>query len=314
MTRLITVLREAQLIAPRLSVLFDEVDQILNGFRGYLERRLGLSPTSAEAYAYFTRPFLRATSTTQADHLARLTPGDVIRYFEQHSRDGSPATAAIMCTRIRSFLRYLHVEGLVATDLAPCVPSIRKWSLTGLPTYLSAAQLHQVFQSCDRSTAAGRRDYAVLMSLARLGLRGKEVATLTLDDIDWRAGQFRIQGKGRRAATMPLPPDVGAAIAAYLRDGRPASDSRQVFLRTCPPYDEFPTVGGIAGIARRALKRADVTGLAHHGAHVLCHTLATELLGSGAPLTQIGQVLRHQDHDTTCIYAKVDLASLRTLT
>jgi site-specific recombinase XerD len=313
MTRLIAVLREAQVIAPRPPAVLDGADQILEGFRDYLERRRGLSPTSAEAYVYFVRPFMRATSITHVDHLAGLTPDDVIGYVEQHAHDGSPATAGIMCARVRSFLRYLHVEGLVETDLAACVPSIKKWRMTGLPTYLSAAQLQRVFQSCNRQTAVGRRDYAVLMLLAKLGLRAKEVATLTLDDIDWRAGNFRIQGKGRRAATMPLPPDIGVAIVAYLRDGRPASDSRKVFLRACPVHAGFPTAGGIKDIARRALKRADISGLAHHGAHVLRHSLATELLRSGATLTQIGQVLRHQDHDTTRIYAKVDLASLRTL-
>src|SRR5579859_138798 len=313
LTRLIAVLREAQVIAARLPAVLDGADQILEGFRGYLEHRRGLSPTSAEAYVYFVRPFVRATSITHVDDLAGLTPGDVIGYVEQHARDGSPATAGIMCARLRSFLRYLHVEGLVVTDLAACVPSIKKWRLTGLPTYLSTTQLQQAFQSCDRHTAVGRRDYAVLMLLAKLGLRAKEVATLTLDDIDWRAGQFRIQGKGRRAATMPLPPDVGAAIAAYLRDGCPASDSRQVFLRACPAYVGFPSATGISGIARRALKSAGIDGLAHHGAHVLRHSLATELLRSGATLTQIGQVLRHQDHDTTRVYAKVDLTSLRTL-
>ena len=252
-------------------------------------------------------------SITRTDHFARLTQADVLGYVEQHARDGSAATAAALCSRLRAFLRYLQVEGLISSDLAACVPSIRKWSLAGLPTFLSAEQLEHVLQSCDRDNAAWLRDYAVLMLLARLGLRAKEVVSLTLEDIDWHSGQLRIQGKGRRPATMPLPGDVGVALAAYLREGRPVSDSRQVFLRAYPPHVGFPSASGIMGIARRALKRAGVSDLAHRGAHVFRHTLASELLRSGATLTEIGQVLRHQHHNTTRIYAKVDLASLRNL-
>ena len=296
-----------------LDELLSPRDQILESFRRYLEHRHGLSPASAEAYVYFTRPFLRDLSISGVGDLALLSQSDVIGYVERHARDGSPATARTMCCRVRSFLRYLLVEGYVAHDLAACVPSIKRWRLTGLPTYLSPAQLRQVFQSCDQSTTVGRRDYAVLMMLARLGLRAKEVATLTLDQIDWRSGHVHIQGKGRRRATMPLTSDVGTSLVEYLRRGRPASDSRQVFLRSCPPYVGFPSASGIIGIARRALRRAGVSGLAHYGSHVLRHSLATELLRSGATLTEVGQVLRHQDHDTTRIYAKVDLASLRTL-
>lgn len=312
-SRFIRVLREAKVIAPALSPALDPTDQILESFRAYLNDRHGLNRRSSEAYVRFTRPFLVALSMTQPDDFARLTQADVLGYVEQHARDASAATAVAMCSRLRSFLRYLQVAGLIADDLAACVPSIRKWRFTALPTYLSTAQLRQVFQSCDQSTAVGRRDYAVIMLLAKLGLRAEEVATLTLDDIDWRSGQFCIQGKGRQRATMPLPPDVGAAIAAYLREGRPVSDSRQVFLRVYAAHVGFPSAAGIRDIARRALRRAGVTGLAHHGSHVLRHSLATELLRSGATLAQVGQVLRHKDHNTTRIYAKVDLASLRTL-
>jgi site-specific recombinase XerD len=311
--RFILALREAQIIAPALPRALDPADQILEDFRTYLNHRRGLSPRSCDAYVRFTRPFLRALAITRPGHFARLTQADILGYVEQRARDVGAATAVAMCSRLRSFLRYLQVEGLIVNDLAACVPSIRKWRFTGLPTYLSATQLQQVFQSCDRNTATGRRDYAVLLLLARLGLRAQEVATLTLDEIDWRSGQLCIQGKGRQRATMPLPADVGAALAAYLREGRPVSDSRQIFLRAYSPYVGFPSAVGIWCIARRALNRAGVSGISHRGAHVFRHTLASELLRSGATLTEIGQVLRHQHHDTTRIYAKVDLASLRNL-
>ena len=159
----------------------------------------------------------------------------------------------------------------------------------------------------------GRRDYAILMMLARLGLRADEVVTLTLDDIDWRSGEMLLSAKGRQRARMPIPPDVGAAVVAYLRDGRPTSSSRRVFLRTLAPPMGFASGSAITMIAKTALERAGIHGCAHHGAHVFRHSLATELLRSGATLSEIGQLLRHESHDTTRIYAKVDVETLRTL-
>ena len=151
------------------------------------------------------------------------------------------------------------------------------------------------------------------MMLAKLGLRADEVATLTLDDIDWRAGEMLLSAKGRQQARMPIPPDVGAAVVAYLRDGRPTSSSRRLFLRTPAPHTGFTSGSAITMIAKAALERAGIDGCAHHGAHVFRHSLATELLRSGATLSEIGQLLRHESHDTTRIYAKVDVDTLRTL-
>lgn len=311
--RFLEVLREAGIVAPAVPHPPSPTDQILECFRAFLDHRHGLSARSCAAYIKFTRPFLRDMSIAGPDDFAPLTAADVLGYVERRARNASAATAVAMCSRLRSFLRYLQVEGLIAHDLAACVPSVKKWRFTALPTYLSSAQLEQVLQCCNQNSASGRRDYAVLLLLSRLGLRAQEVATLTLDDIDWRAGQFRIQGKGRQQAIMPLPPDVGAAIAAYLQSGRPVSDSRQLFLKAYPPHSGFPPTSGVRDIAGRALQRAGIGGIAHRGSHIFRHSLATELLRSGAALTQISQVLRHKDHDTTRIYAKVDLASLRTL-
>jgi integrase len=159
----------------------------------------------------------------------------------------------------------------------------------------------------------GQRDHAILMMLAKLGLRADEIATLTLDDIDWRAGEMRVRAKGRQRARMPMPPDVGAAVVAYLRDGRPKSSCRRLFVRTLAPHVGFASGSAITWIAKTALDRAGVRDCAHRGAHIFRHSLATELLRSGATLTEIGQLLRHEDHDTTRIYAKVDIEALRTL-
>jgi site-specific recombinase XerD len=174
-------------------------------------------------------------------------------------------------------------------------------------------EVQRVLDRCEQSTATGLRDYAILMLLARLGLRAREVATLSLDDIDWRAGLFTVRGKGRKTATMPLPPDVGAAIVSYLQQGRPRSDSRRLFLLTVAPHTGFKGAAGVQTVARSAIRRAGITGLAHRGSHAFRHSLATGLLRSGATLTEIGQLLRHEQPDTTRIYAKVDIDSLRTL-
>jgi len=197
--------------------------------------------------------------------------------------------------------------------LADCVPSMRRWKLATLPTYLPAAQVRKALDGCDRETVMGRRDYAILLLLAKLGLRADEVATLTLDDIDWRASEILVRAKGRQRARMPIPPDVGAAIVAYLRNGRPKSSCRRLFVRTLAPHVGFASGCAITMIAKVALDRVGIEGCAHRGAHIFRHSLATELLRSGATLSEIGQLLRHESHDTTRIYAKVDIDALRTL-
>lgn len=157
----------------------------------------------------------------------------------------------------------------------------------------------------------GRRDYAILLLLAKLSLRADEVATLTLDDIDWRASEILVRAKGRQRARMPIPPDIGAAIVAYLRNGGPKSTCRRLFVRTLAPHVGFASGCAITMIAKAALDRVGIEGCAHRGAHIFRHSLATELLRSGASLSEIGQLLRHENHDTTRIYAKVDIDAKR---
>ncbi len=286
---------------------------MIEDYRAFLKFQQGFAPQSVASYVWFARPFVTELWASDADGLSRLTTADVIGYVERHAPRRSAATAKIMCARLRSFLRYLRMHGIVDADLAASVPSIRSWALTGLPTFLTVEQLDRVLDHCDRTTIAGCRDYAGLLLLARLGLRANEVATLTLEDIDWRSGVLQVQGKGGRRATMPLPPDVGAAIVDYLRQARPACLYRQIFLRVETPCTPFTSQAPVSLLARRALHRAGVTGIAHRHAHVFRHTLATSMIRTGATLTEIAQVLRHQDADSTRIYAKVDLPSLRHL-
>lgn len=288
-------------------------EQIFQEFDDYLRRERGLAPQSIIRHLPVIRQFLREVCPAGAGDLDKIRQEDVTRYVERHARDWSPASGKAMCWSLRAFLRYLHHAGLNPLPLAGCVPSVRRWKLASLPTYLSAAQVQNVLDGCDRTTALGRRDYAILMMLGKLGLRANEVATLTLDDIDWRSGETLVRAKGRQRARMPMPADVGSAVAAYLRDGRPRSSCRQLFLRTLAPHVGFASGCAITMIAKTALERAGIRGYAHQGAHLFRHSLATELLRSGATLSEIGQLLRHESHDTTRIYAKVDVQRLRTL-
>jgi integrase len=212
---------------------------------------------------------------------------------------------------IRSFLRYLHYKGLVDADLSLAVPKVARWRLSTLPKYLPAAQVRQVLRHCDRTTVLGRRDYAIMLLLARLGLRAGEVVKLRLEDIDWENTRITVCGKGRWAQ-LPLPADVAKAIASYLRHARPRCSSRRLFIRDYAPIEGFSRAGAIACIVKRALKRAGVVSV-RKGAHLLRHSLATDMLRKGASLDEIGEVLRHKSSDTTAIYAKVDINALRAL-
>ena len=311
--RWLSVLRDVGTIAPAALPPMSPQDQIFAEFSDYLQRERGLAPRTIVSHLPAIRRFLREVCPAGAGDLDRISQEDVTRYIERHAQDWSPKSGKAMCWSLRAFLRYLHHSGLNPLALAGCVPSIREWKLASLPTYLSAAQVQKALDGCDRATAIGRRDYAILMMLAKLGMRADEVATLTLDDIDWRSGEMLVRAKGRQRARMPIPPDVGAAVVTYLRDGRPKWSCRRLFLRTLAPHVGFASGCAITMIAKTALERAGIRGYAHQGAHIFRHSLATELLRSGATLSEIGQLLRHESHDTTRIYAKVDIEALRPL-
>jgi site-specific recombinase XerD len=310
--RFLSVLRKLGMIAPAEPLRITPQDQILVEFSDHLSER-GLAPRSIVRHLQVIRRFLCDVCPANSVDLSKIDHADVVRYVERHARDGSPSSGRLMCWSLRAFLRHLHHNGLNPIPLAGCVPSIRQWKFANLPTYLSAEQVQKVLDGCDRTSALGRRDYAIVMMLAKLGLRANEVATLTLDDIDWRSGEMLVRAKGRQRARMPMPPDVGAAVVAYLRGARPNSSCRRLFLRTRAPRVGFTSSIAITKIAKTALERAGIRGFAHQGAHLFRHSLATELLRSGATLSEIGQLLRHRSHDATRIYAKVDIDTLRTL-
>jgi site-specific recombinase XerD len=252
----LAVLRDEGAIVPASPPSLTPHDRIFNEFDAYLRAERDLAPKSIVRHLPIIRRFLHEVCPTGTDGLGKISQNSVISYIERHAQDWSPKTGKVMCWSLRAFLRYLHHKGLHSASLADCVPSMRRWKLATLPTYLSAAQVQKALDGCDRETVMGARDDAILMLLAKLGLRADEVATLILEDIDWRAGELLVRAKGRQRAGMPIPPDVGAAIVAYLRHGRPKSSCRRLFVRTLAPHVGFASGCAITMIAKTALDRA----------------------------------------------------------
>lgn len=285
------------------------VEELLARYRAWLLRERGLTAGTARGYVDCVRPFV-ATRVHDALGLAGITAGDVIGFVLSACPGRAVGSAKLIVCALRSLLRWLHLTGQVRASLAEAVPSAAGRRLSGLPKGLDPEQLRRLLAACDRRTATGRRDYAILLLLSRLGLRAGEVARLGLDDIDWRHGQFTVVGKGNRSEQLPLPADVGAAITAWLRRGRPGTaEGRTVFVRVHAPHRAL-TVGGVTNVVFDAARRA---GLQTVHAHRLRHTAATAMLRAGSPLTEVGQVLRHRSPLTTAIYAKVDRDALAVL-
>jgi integrase/recombinase XerD len=253
--------------------------------------------------------FLAAVQGAGGLELAGLTPAEVNRFVLAECRGRSIASAKHLVTGLRSLLRFLHVEGTTAVSLSGALPAVAGWSGSPLPRGIDARSVRRLLASCDRRTGKGRRDFAVLMLLARLGLRAGEVVAVELGDVDWSGGEILVRGKARRIERLPLPVDVGQALAGYLARGRPRCGQRALFLRVLAPHRRL-TVGGVSVLVHAACQRA---GLPPIATHRLRHTVASELLRHGAGLPEIGQVLRHRSIASTAIYAKADTAALRQL-
>jgi integrase/recombinase XerD len=283
-------------------------EQLLADYRGWLLAERGLRPEVVRGYVDSVAPFVTAHAGGGAG-LEKLAAGDVIAFMTAQSRRLAPKTVQRTATALRSLLRYWHVQGLVRGPLDKAVPRTAN-RRPGLPQPLEAGQAAALLASCDQRTPVGRRDLAMLTLLARLGLRAGEVAGLTLEDIDWRSGEITIAGKGGRRDRLPLPPDAGEAIAAWLQHGRPAGAlDRYVFIRVHAPRCGL-TAGGVTQAVAAASHRA---GLGTIYAHRLRHTAATAILAGGGSLAEIGQVLRHARPLTTAAYVKVNVEALRTL-
>lgn len=282
-------------------------DLLLGSFERYLLVERGLAPGTVRGYLRHARRFLACLEVPGG--LASVSAAEVTSAVLRESAAVSVATTQNFVAGLKAFLRFAFVEGLVALDLSEAALAITGRRRSSLPRGISAGDAKALLASCDRRSALGRRDYALLVVLLRLGLRRSEVAGLRLDDIDWRAGEMVVRGKGSREDRLPLPADVGGAIAAYLRRGRPQGERREVFLRARAPYGPIAS-GTVASTVRRACRRA---GIAEVGSHRLRHTVACEMVAAGVPLTQIARVLRHHSLQTTAVYARVDLDRLRPL-
>jgi len=240
---------------------------------------------------------------------ARLDAAQVSGFLTGHLPGLTRKTAQMTASSLRSFLRFLHATGSVGVDLAPAVPAFAFWRLSGLPEPLTSEQVQALVGAGDPSQPVGRRDLAVIGCLLRLGLRCGEVAGLRLEDLDWASGTVMVHGKGNRVDLLPLPVDIGRLLVGYLRQGRPTTSERTVFVTAVAPFTAL-TRSGVSCIVARAARRA---GLGTIHAHRLRHTAASATLNAGATLEQVAQLLRHASPATTAVYAKTDLTRLAGL-
>jgi len=283
------------------------IDQLVSKYRTWLVNDRGLAEQTVLRYENLARRFLQDRAGTHGDLLKGLTGADVTAFLVRETGRLAVGSAKGRVAELRSLLRFFHLKGLTPTSLAAGVPPVAGWHDTALPVGLISSDVQRLLDSCDRHHAVGVRDFAILMLAARLGLRSIEVARLELGDIDWRAGEIVVRGKGRRQDRLPLPCDVGEALAAYLSDARAVTSIRQVFLMSKAPRRPI-RADSVHDVTRQACRRSGLTVV---GPHRLRHALATEMLHRGATLTEVSQVLRHRDLATTAIYAKVDVTALR---
>lgn len=296
---------------PKLAPIQCPMERILKGYSDYLVGERGLQAASVRRQIYYGRMFLSETFEAGTLQFSKLSAREVSQFVTRHSGDHGSAETAHMVQSVRSFLNFLQMKGKIHEDLASAVPKPARWRETTLPLSIRPEEVQALLRSCDRKTKIGKRDFAILTLLSRLGIRGIEAMNLQLEDIHWNEGEITVRGKGKESR-LPLPHDVGSALADYVKSGRPRSSHRTVFLSVLAPYGPIKRTSSIGGVVRFAMKRAGVEA-ARKGSHLLRHTLANECLRRGATLSEIGDLLRHQHLGTTILYAKVDFDRLREL-
>jgi len=296
---------------PEPSVSDSLVERLVAEYREYLVSERGLVAGSVVLRERVARLFIAELTDPIDVALHELRPAHVTGFVVDQCGGGrrGVAWAKTLTSGLRSLLVFLHVAGWVTVPLVAAVPSVAGWRLSALPRGLETGQVARLLDSCDRTTGVGRRDFAILMLLARLGLRACEVAVISLDDIDWRVEELTVHGKGAHTDRLPLPSDVGQALVEHLLGREPDDRFGEVFLRAFAP-DGPLSAKAVGSVLRDACDRAGVPRI---GTHRLRHTVATDLLAAGASLTEIAPVLRHTNLSSTAIYAKVDRATLRTL-
>ena len=311
--RLLEILRGAGAAPAAEPVSRTSAQCLTEEYRTFLRVERGVAAKTVENYSRYVERFLTDRFGAGQVDLRQLMLTEVMGFVQRTARERNQIYTKGLVIALRSFLRYLHYRGKIETDWPASVPVVAHWRLTGLPKRLPAETVRRILDGCDQTTALGRRDHAILLLLARLGLRAGEIARMQLEDVDWENARLTVRAKkGRGWARMPLPSEVGRAIARYLRHDRPACACRNLFVRIVAPHVPLNNSAVVGLRVRAAMKRAGIQS-ARKGAHVFRHSLASEMLRQGASLDEIGQVLRHHDHDTTAIYAKVDLNALRRL-
>jgi len=310
-TQLLQFLRDRG-ACPAARTEITSADDLAARYEQHLQAQQGLAATTIKRYRTIARRFLHQRFGCGVVNLGTLRAGDMIAFMQLRAKCLKPPALKCVATAMRSFLRYAQYRGEVPTALAAAVPTVAAWTTTpAVPKAISPEHAQRAIDSCDLNTAVGLRDRAVLLLLARLGLRAHEVIALQLEDCDWDSGHLRLRSKNRREQLLPMPIDVGAAIAAYLQRGRPMSKDRHLFLLSRAPIRGLRQ-GAIGTIVRYALQRAQVDA-PHRGSHQFRHALAVRMLQGGASLREIGEVLRHQSPQSTSIYARVDIDALRSL-
>lgn len=306
-------LRQSHVIpVPAKEVDNSELGCIERKFADYLSQERKLSESSLQNYVPVVRQFLEEQFGARPIKLEEIRQIDISRFVIRYANRFSRARSKIMVSALRSFFNHLHLNGYISTDLSSIVPTVANWQCATLPKWISPEDVKHLLNSCDQNTITGQRDYTILLLLARLGLRSSEVVSMTLDDIDWESGVIKVCGKSHRYDRLPLPKDVGEALAKYLCQGRPRCSTRRVFVRMRAPLRGLMGRGAIYSVVQRAFDRAGLNP-SHKGPHTLRHSLATNMLHKGATFSEIGEILRHRDIDTTQIYAKVDLVALHKI-
>jgi integrase/recombinase XerD len=311
---LVYLRRDAGVPGPLPSPCPSPVDELVCRYVDYLRKDRGLAENSILVYVPFVRDLLRDQVSSVGDLAVEAFDAATIRNFLlSHVRERSGEYRRLLATSLRSFFRFLFLRGDLAVDLSLSVPTVRKCQKPGIPAFLSPDEIDQVLAATDQSTTTGRRDYAILLLLARLGLRAGEIVTLELNDIHWRIGEIVIRGKGRVIESLPLPDDVGTALAQYLREDRSVREGRRVFRRVYAPPVGLTGPAAVGHIVRLSLMRAGVQRSGRGAAHLFRHGLGTQMIRKGASLAEISQVLRHRSLNTTAIYAQVSFEALSTV-
>jgi integrase/recombinase XerD len=307
--RFVRFLAEAGVVRVPAPQVAEAIDARRTQYLEWLRLHRGLSDRTIDYHRHMLMGLLSALGDDPAAYDASLVQQIILEKSRKTSRTYIKKMAAVL----RCYLRFLEARGDCRPWLSQAVPTMAEWRLSALPRYLPLGKVEILTASCDLATPTGIRDHAILLLLARLGLRAGDVIDMRLDDVEWDEGTLRVRGKGRREVRLPLPQDVGDALLNYLNGARPSVACERIFLRSLAPYRPFAASGSISCLVSRALTRAGITDAPSQGAHQLRHSAATAMLRAGATLDTIGTVLRHRSTDTTAHYAKVDILALHQI-